>query len=130
MEKAIIYTLAAALVGLFFSRLHFHFSFNLTISREPKLRHGKIGDPVQEREAKRQAGNLGGTPSAVRSIRQCDDVSKRLEAARASAEADLSSALVNLGVTKQKAAEVAKKAIVQGGKDFDGRLRWAIQNAA
>ena len=67
MEKAIIYTLAAALVGLFFSRLHFHFSFNLTISREPKLRHGKIGDPVQEREAKRQAGNLGGVlrlPSA------------------------------------------------------------------
>jgi hypothetical protein len=128
MEKAIIYTLAAALVGLFFSRLHFHFSFNLTISRSLKFNAPtRAGD----REAKRQAGNLGGgTPSAVRSIRQCDDVSRRLEAARASAEADLSSALVNLGVTKQKAGEVAKRAIVQGGKDFDSRFRWAIQNAA
>ena len=61
MEKAIIFVLAAALVGLLLSRIHFHFSFNLTISRDPKVNPRK---PIGVREAKRRAEIPGEVPSA------------------------------------------------------------------
>lgn len=45
------------------------------------------------------------------------------------AQSEIASALVNLGCKKEKAAQVAKQALGQG-KDFDGQMRWALQNAA
>ena len=127
MEKAIIIALLITLVALFFSRVHFHFSYNLTISRDPKVNSTRKGPTGSGRP--RPVEISGEVPPAVRSIRQSGDVSGVLEAARRSAEADLASALVNLGVGRQKAAEVAKRAMGQAG-DFDTRMRWAIQHAA
>jgi hypothetical protein len=74
----------------------------------------------------------GGTPTDKSVIRSISDssVTKALEAARLSAEVDLCSALINLGCGKLKALEVAKRAMIEGGKDFDSRLKWAIQKAA
>jgi len=132
MEKVIIFVLASALVGLFFSRLHFHFSFNLTISRrgatEPN--HASSSRATIRRVAKQTAGEISGeVPPAVRSIRQADDVSKRLQQAKDRAESDIFSALLNLGCEKGKAQNIARSAMGQG-KDFDTRLTWALQHAA
>jgi hypothetical protein len=119
MANVIIFVLASALVGLFFSRVHFHFSFNCTVSRSANLR---------SLPGKRRAEISGEVPP-VRSIRQHEDVTKVLQAAQDSVEADLTSALVNLGCSLPKASQVAKKAMGEG-KDFDSRLQWALRNAA
>jgi hypothetical protein len=130
---------ALAFFALLLSRVHFHFSFNLTISKAQTLR------PSSAKTSKGQDGLSGGArrlsfPAqssrdrdsrerpAIQSIRDAG-VQKTLDAARAVAEGEVASALVNLGCKPQKAREVAKKAIEQG-KDFESRVRWAIQNAA
>ena len=116
--------LALSLGALLFSRIHFHFSFNLTISRSNDAHVDRAG--LRARKARRE-GTVEGSP-AVRSIRD-SSVTSAIEAARRSAEADLSSALINLGCRKEKADSVAKQAMEQG-KDFDTRLKWALSNAA
>jgi hypothetical protein len=128
MANVIIFVLASALLGLFFSRIHFHFSFNLTISRQG--RPTAVKSMAAKREAKRRGNNTSGEVEAP-AVRSISDrgVTKALEAAKSSVEADLYSALLNLGCKAQKAREVASKAILQA-PDFDGRLKWAIQNAA
>jgi hypothetical protein len=122
---ALCILLALGFLALLFSRIHFHFSFNLTISRSKTTpRYGAM--PVG---GKQRRGNLGGgSLPAVRSISD-PGVTKTLEAAKAVAEGEVCSALVNLGCDKQKARELAKQAM-QNGKDFDSRIRWAIQRAA
>ena len=122
---------ALAFFVLLLSRIHFHFSFNLTISRDPKFNSRK---PTGSGGAKRRVEISGEVPSGVRSIDQCLQAARKqaeseLEAARKHAESDLCSALVNLGVKRQKAVEVAKKAMQQAD-DFDSRLKWAVRNAA
>jgi hypothetical protein len=90
---------ALAFFALLVSRVHFHFSFNLTISRR-----GSTGQIHASRSRAKIRRAEGGSDQVA-------------------------SALVNLGCKPQKAREVAKKAIEQG-KDFESRVRWAIQNAA
>jgi hypothetical protein len=70
MERAVIFVLASALVGLFFSRIHFHFSFNLTVSRDPKFNSKLKTLSTGSREAKRRGSNTSGEVEApaVRSI--------------------------------------------------------------
>jgi hypothetical protein len=140
MENVLVFALASALVGLLFSRIHFHFSFSVDLTKSSRLHSAP--KPRRERETRssevsrsmamgtagKEAGDSGGAP-AVRSIRQYDDVSKRLEAARRTAEGDISSALANLGMPAQKARELAKKAMEQG-EDFDARIKWAMANVA
>jgi hypothetical protein len=162
MELAIIIILTLSLGALLFSRIHFHFSFNLTISRSekaivrqqsgkarrenaalpkveaPAVRHSltepaTMANLADERTTERR-GDPGVTSgfqskSRLRSIRD-SGVTSAIEAAKRSAEADLSSALINLGCRKEKAESVAKRAMVEGGKDFDSRLKWALANAA
>lgn len=123
MERFLLITVALAFFGLLFSRLHFHFSFNLTISRSPKMT--RKGNMSRDREAGREVSSV--TP-AVRSIRD-SSVTAALKAASDRAESDIRSALLNLGCEKGKASDVARKAMGQG-KDFTTRLQWAIQNAA
>ena len=53
--------------------------------------------------------------NAPRSIRHDDDAQNALEAARRLAEAELSSALVNLGCRGPRAREAAKLAMLEGG---------------
>jgi Holliday junction resolvasome RuvABC DNA-binding subunit len=114
---------ALAFLALLISRIHFHFSFNLTISRSQRAQR------VSGRDARRENAALPKVEApAVRSISD-PGVTRTLEAARRSAEADIVSSLVNLGCDRQKAREVAKRAMEQG-KDFDTRIKWAIQNAA
>lgn len=138
MEKAIIITLSIALVGLLFSRIHFHFSFRVDFTRSSRLHSA----PVTRREsafasgrsqmAMGTAGSMkAGTSGEAPAVRSISDrgVTKALEAARFAAECDLSSALVNLGVTRQKARELAKAAMPEG-EDFDSRFKWAIARAA
>ncbi len=124
MEHVLIALLSIALVALLVSRIHFHFSFSFTISRSAKA-------PLTVPGKKRTAAKIPGEESrpAVRSIRQHEDVTKVLKAAQDSVEADLTSALVNLGCALPKASQVAKKAMAEG-KDFDSRLQWAVRNAA
>jgi hypothetical protein len=126
MELAIIIALTLSLGALLFSRIHFHFSFNLTISRDSKFNSRLKTPPMGSREVKRR--EVPRLP-AVRSIRD-SSVTGAIESAKRSAEADLSSALVNLGCEGKKAAGVAKRAMLEGGKDFDSRLKWALANAA
>ena len=115
---AVCILFALAFCVLLLSRLHFHFSFNLTISRDPKVNSRK---PMRSGEAKRAEFPGEGKPP-VRSIRPTDDPGRH-------AESGLCSALVNLGVKRQKAVEVAKKAMQQAN-NFDSRLKWAVRNAA
>src|ERR1700735_3372916 len=103
MELAIIIILTLSLGALLFSRIHFHFSFNLTISRDSKFNSRLKTPPTGSREAKRREKPR---PPAVRSIRD-SSVTSAIEAARRSAEADLSSALINLGCRKERADMVA-----------------------
>jgi hypothetical protein len=118
MEHILIATLAAAVIFLLNCKV---------IVLRTSVRTKVFRLTVQAGKA---AGQISGEVGpAVRSIRQRDDVSKRLQTAEKAVESDLSSALIGLGCDKQKAREVAKKAIVQA-PDFDSRLRWAIQNAA
>jgi hypothetical protein len=128
MANVLIALLLIALVALLVSRVHFHFSFNLTISRRGATE--QIHASRSRAKIRRAEGgsDLGRSLPAVQSIRD-SGVQKTLEAARAVAEGEVASALVNLGCKPQKAREVAKKAIEQG-KDFESRVRWAIQNAA
>jgi hypothetical protein len=112
MEHFIIGALLIAFAGLLVSRIHFHFSFNLTISRS---KEGHVVRPVL-RGGKRGVRAVT-VPPAVQSIRPSQD------------EADLVSALLNLGCEKGKALKVAKAAMGQG-VDFDSRVKWAVQNAA
>jgi hypothetical protein len=87
-----------------------------------------VAMPVQPGEG--TAGDISGeVRPAVRSIRQCGDVSRALEAAGRTAEKDLVSALLNLGCDKGKAGKVAKQAMKEAS-DFDGRMIWAMRNAA
>jgi hypothetical protein len=143
MEKVIIIALLIALVGLLFSRIHFHFTFSLDVSRSSRLHSANRNPSDFRRERKaavgsrpvqmamgttgKQAGVSGGAP-AVRSISDTG-VTKALEAARKAAEGDLVSALLNLGCDRQKAQKLAKDAMTQG-EDFDSRVRWAMQHAA
>jgi hypothetical protein len=120
---------ALAFLALLISRIHFHFSFNLTISRSDRLTPGNRKSMAIGRDARRENAALPKVEApAVRSISD-PGVTRTLEAARRSAEADIVSSLVNLGCDRQKAREVAKRAMEQG-KDFDTRIKWAIQNAA
>lgn len=127
MEKVIIFVLAACLVALFFSRIHFHFSFNLSISKSSAKSGGNAGCRLRpnggdrSRKVRRASLNSrgdGGVP-VVRSIEAVGNVQ----------EAELISALVNLGCPRQKSQELAKEAIGKGS-DFDSRIKWALQNAA
>jgi hypothetical protein len=115
---ALCILLALSLGALLFSRIHFHFSFDLTISKSALL------PPAAGAPRKSNAVRSGGT-SPNKSVAVIRDSS----AARRSAEADLSSALINLGCEGKKAQSVAKQAMEQG-KDFDTRLKWALSNAA
>lgn len=119
--------LALAFMGLLFSRIHFHFSFNLSISRQAGIdtqrsKSGKVrrvcASPLQSRPK----------GLAVRSISD-PSVTAALKSAADRAEKDLISALVGLGCEKGKALQVAKRAMRQSS-DFDSRLKWAVQNAA
>jgi hypothetical protein len=139
MEKAIIIALSIALVGLFFSRIHFHFSFRVDMTRSSRLhsasRHGREEASVSVRRPQMAMGTAGsrkaGTSGEAPAIRSISDkgVTKALEAAKHAAECDVSSALVNLGCERQKARELAKQAMEQG-EDFDSRIKWAISRAA
>lgn len=104
--------LAIAFAGLLLSRIHFHFSFNLTISRDPKFNSTRKS-PTGSRG--RSAGGAVTSPAVP--IRPSQE------------ELDIVSALVNLGCEKSKAPMVASAAMKQG-KDFDSRVKWAVQNAA
>jgi hypothetical protein len=146
---ALCVILALSLGALLFSRIHFHFSFNLTISRlhsasgnrglTPRSRRDRQDGPLSGRSGQMAMGTTENTrrgntsgeveAPAVRSIKD-SSVTKALEAARLSAEVDLCSALINLGCGKLKALEIAKRAMIEGGRDFDSRLKWAIQKAA
>jgi len=105
--------LVCAFVALLFSRIHFHFSFNLTVSRDPKVNSTRKSSTGS---GKRRAEISGEVPPAV-AIRPSQD------------EADLASALLNLGCEKKKALDVARSAMFHG-QDFDTRIKWAMQNAA
>jgi len=124
MEHVFIGLLATAFLSLLISRIHFHFGFTLTISRSPKTT--RKGNMSREPEAKRRA-----TTSEAPAVRSIQDrgVTKALETASASIEADLTSALQNLGCDRKKAQQLAKLAMVHAS-DFDGRLKWAIWMAA
>ena len=146
MEKAIIIGLLIALVGLFFSRIHFHFTFRLDLTRSNRL-HSASGKGGRELPGRREdkagvtsrsphmaMGTVGkeagvpGTAPAVRSISD-PDVTKALQAARTAAEGDIASALQNLGYDRLKARKLAGQAMLQG-EDFDSRVKWAIKHAA
>jgi hypothetical protein len=111
MEHFIIGTLLVAFAGLLVSRIHFHFSFNLQVSRS---KEGHVVRPV-----------LRGGKRGVRAVTVPPPVSIR----PSQDEADLVSALLNLGCEKGKALKVARAAMGQG-VDFDSRVKWAVQNAA
>lgn len=124
MELAIIIALTLSLGALLFSRIHFHFSFNLTMSKSALL------PPAAGAPRKSNAVRSGETsPNKSVSVIRDSSVASAIEAAKRSAEADLSSALINLGCEGKKAQSVAKQAMEQG-KDFDTRLKWALSNAA
>ena len=134
--------LALALVGLFFSRIHFHFTFGVDLTRSSRLHSAarplRRGSDGRERKpglaprsahmamgtAGKEAGVSGGAP-AVRTITR----EFALQSARDASERDLCSALVNLGMDKKKAVSIAKAAMVEG-EDFDSRFQWAVKNAA
>jgi len=132
---ALCIILAALLIVLLFSRIHFHFRFTLQVRRESGSRRERptprstSGLSVATRLDDKRGGVMPGEAASPRLV-QDPSVSRALEAARESCEADLASALMNLGVKGQKAKEVAKKAIMEGGQDFDSRLKWALRNAA
>jgi len=155
--------LAAALAGLLFSRLHFHFHFTLEVSRRRAKGRNTPEEATTRRDRARRPVNLGGGTPAVRApkggdapatastpaaqprpvtapagpnypagvptIRHHSDVSRALQAAQDKAEADIASALENLGVGRQKAQNIARDAMQQAN-DFDARLKWAIGKAA
>ena len=130
MEHVLIAFLSLAVIYLLNSKvIVLRTSVRIRVSRPaPRLHVQKVSGLSGER---RTAGKIPGEESraAVRSIRQHEDVTKVLDAAKESAEADLSSALINLGCEGKKAKAVARQAMGQG-QDFDARLKWALQNAA
>jgi hypothetical protein len=117
MANVLFGLLSVAFLVLLSSRVHFHFSFNLTISRCASRQNG--------RKVSGLSGRGPGSDSG-RALPAIQDIGER---ARKAAEADLQSALVNLGMQHQQAVLLAGKAMQQG-KDFDSRIRWAIRNAA
>jgi hypothetical protein len=129
MEHVLIVALAIAFLALLISRIHFHFSFDLTISRRGATDTTPLGaSRATIRRERERAACPGEALPAIHSI-QDRGVTKALETASASAEADLASALVNLGCKRPKACVIAKLAMQQAS-DFDGRLKWAIRQAA
>src|ERR1700689_456818 len=144
MELAIIIALTLALGTLLVSRIHFHFSFNLAVTRSAaqsgdnagyRLRPNGRGDrsrnssvlPPETAGAWNSPRSGGTSPNKSSSIRDLG-VTKALEAASHRAELDIASALVNLGCQSQRAQNIARDAMGEA-KDFDGRLRWAIGKA-
>lgn len=125
MEHFIIGTLLVAFAGLLVSRIHFHFSFNLQVSRSQTLR------PSSAKTSKGQVRPVAGSSTPRPFPQETGTAGRdRLRSIRPSQdEADLVSALLNLGCEKGKALKVAKAAMGQGG-DFDSRVKWAVQNAA
>ena len=125
MERIVIALLIAAFVALLFSRIHFHFSFNLTISRRGDTEHGgSRGSVLASSRSKIRRGKADGAADVPR------DVSDAIRSIQPSQdEADLASALLNLGCEKKKALDVARSAMFHG-QDFDTRIKWAMQNAA
>jgi len=168
--------LAAALAGLLFSRLHFHFHLTLEVSHRRAKGRNTPEEAMTRRDRARRPVNLGGGtpasrapkggdaqgrsmgahplrpvepaaatastpakpvkapagpnyPAGVPTIRHHSDVSRALQAAQDKAEADIASALENLGVGRQKAQNIARDAMQQAS-DFDARLKWAIGKAA
>ena len=136
--------LGALLLALFVSRTHFHFHFSLEMSRESKSRWqsptpqslGKYTETRRDgqgalpgegrRPARIQAiADLGVT--AVRAIAD-SRVTAQIDQARKKAQSDIESALVNLGVEKRKAGRIAAESLGEG-KDFEGRIKWAINRA-
>ena len=107
MEHVLVLILSAALIYLLCRRVHFHFSFKLSVTESPKLR---VANP----------------PSAAR---------KERPAPVAAAPAvpmpnpDIVSALVNLGTKTTRAREIALK-VCRSSKDFDVQLREAIKLAS
>jgi len=122
MEKLLIATLTTAFVILLFSRVHFHFhfTFGMQVTRKPSRKAARPR-PVEI---------SGEVPPAARSIRQERDIYfNDTDTARSRAAAEITSALINLGMPQAKARKLAEKAMEQG-RDFDSRIRWAMQNAA
>jgi hypothetical protein len=121
MEKLLIATLITAFVVLLFSRVHFHFHFTFGMQVTRKTSRKARPRPVEI---------SGEVPPAARSIRQERDVYfNSTDTARSRAAAEITSALINLGMPQAKARKLAEKAMEQG-RDFDSRIRWAMQNAA
>lgn len=139
MEHLIVVALGIAFVALLGSRVHFHFSLNLTISRrgaETVLsRKGGVRDPRQRDSFDANANRATIRREPVRSLASGAD--RQQKAGKVSGEAspsqlaDLKSALVNLGCRKQQAAAIAARAIESApDADFDVLLKWAIREAA
>lgn len=128
MERIVIIFLSTALLALFFSRLHFHFHFTLELSRESRSRW-KV-PAIRHEETKREPKAAPIHPGEGGSRRPVISRSDAMVLVRTQCEKDLSSALVNLGVDKQKAGKLAKQALLEGGEDFDSRIKWAVQHAA
>ena len=127
MEHFIIGTLLIAFAGLLVSRIHFHFSFNLTISRRgaETVRSRKGGG-----RSPQQRGSFDTNANRATIQREKTAGILQVPAVRSSQdEADLVSALLNLGCEKGTALKVAKAAMAQG-QTFDSRFLWAVQNVA
>jgi hypothetical protein len=129
--------LGALLVALFVSRIHFHFHFSLEMSRESKSRWqnptprttaGKYTETRREKAGAEIPGEVLRRPSKIQHVAD-PGVEVAIDQQRKQAEADIASALVNLGMEKLKARKVASEAMGQG-KDFDSRVRWAINQGA
>lgn len=126
MERIVIALLIAAFVALLFSRIHFHFSFNLTVSRKAETERSRKGGG----RTPQQRGRLDTNANRATIREKAAGTSVPAVAIRPSQdEADLASALLNLGCEKKKALDVARSAMFHG-QDFDTRFRWAMQNAA
>ena len=128
MSVFLNFVLLAALIVLFFSRIHFTFSLNISRRERPAPNSGRHMATRGQRGGRIHEGGDVRPISHERTMRQLTAEFQPNEMSQRD-ETQIISALVNLGCNQQKARGVAQRAIRQGS-DFDSSLKWALRNAA
>jgi len=128
MSVFLNFVLLAALIVLFFSRIHFTFSLNISRRERPAPNSGRHMATRGQRGGRIHEGGDVRPISHERTMRQLT-AEFQPNTIPSGQQAELVSALVNLGCSRQKAREVARQAVAHGA-DFDARLNWALRNAA
>ena len=116
MEHLILVALATALFVVLRFRVHIHVTY-----QSPGRQGGKVSAIAASRPKRQQrAGEISGEVSPP-----------QLASASKEQIAELASALVNLGCKRQRAREIASRALELAPEaDFDALLKWAIREAA